>query len=190
MRLLQGWGALILGVLFLFNLFNVLEVFSLAIGVTAMVLATLTFFNRLQERRFSINAILLGVFGVALMLNREEALQSVMQFLALLLMGIGTSNLIQARRRRVVSENIRFLSGGGTVVAGLLLFVFPGLPLALLRLVFSIALIGYGLLRLNTRVVPFATQTWNETIRRTMNAGASSPSDVIDVDAEERPPKK
>jgi uncharacterized membrane protein HdeD (DUF308 family) len=113
-----------------------------------------------------------------------------MQFLALLLMGIGTSNLIQARRRRVVSENIRFLSGGGTVVAGLLLFVFPGLPLALLRLVFSIALIGYGLLRLNTRVVPFATQTWNETIRRTMNAGASSPSDVIDVDAEERPPKK
>jgi uncharacterized membrane protein HdeD (DUF308 family) len=190
MRLLQGWGALTLGVLFLFNLFNVVEVFSLAIGVSAMVLATLTFLNRLQERRFSINALLLGVFGVALVLNREEALQSVMQLLALLIVGIGTSNLIQARRRRVVSENTRFLMGAGTVVLGVLLFVFPGLPLTLLRLGFSIALIGYGLLRLNTQVVPFATNTWNETIRRTMNAGASSPSDVIDVDAEERPPKK
>ena len=190
MRVVQGWGAVILGVLFLLNLFNVVEVFSLAIGVTAMVLATLTFFNRLQERRFSINAILFGVFGVALVLNREEALQSVIQLLALLLVGIGTSNLIQARRRRVVSENIRFLSGGGTVVAGLLLFVFPGFPLTLLRLVFSFALIGYGLLRLNSRVVPFATQSWNETIRRSMTNDGSSPSDIIDVEADERPSNK
>jgi uncharacterized membrane protein HdeD (DUF308 family) len=190
MRLLQGWGALILGVLFLFNWFNVIDVFSLALGVTAMVMATLTFFNRLQEKRFSMNAILLAVFGVALVLNRAEALQSVMQLLAALLLGIGTSNLIQARRRRVASEQTRFLMGGATVVVGLVLLVFPGFPLILLRTVFSVALIGYGLLRLNTQVVPFATNTWNETIRRSMNDRAAPRSDVIDVDAKERPPKK
>jgi hypothetical protein len=80
--------------------------------------------------------------------------------------------------------------GGATVVVGLVLLVFPGFPLILLRTVFSVALIGYGLLRLNTQVVPFATNTWNETIRRSMNDRAAPRSDVIDVDAKERPPKK
>lgn len=190
MRKLQGFGALILGVLLLFNVFNIVNVFGLAIGMTAMVAATLTFFTRLKERRFSINSILVGAFGIAVVLNREAALQSSMRMLAVLVIIIGASNMIQYRRRRVTIENFRFIGGAVTVIVGLTLLVFPGLPFTLLRIILSLLLIGFGFLRLNAKVVPFSSFTWNETVLRSMGQQISDRPDVIDVEAEETTTKK
>lgn len=190
MRNIQGWGAVIVGVLLLFNVFNIVNVFGLAIGMAAMVAATLHFFTRLKERRFSINSVLVGAFGVALVLNREAALQSSMRMLAVLAIIIGASNMIQYRRRRIVEEQVRFGGGTATVIVGITLLIVPGLPFTLLRIVGSLLFIGYGLLRLNAKTVPFTSFTWNETVRKSMGNRVSDRPDVIDVDAEDVTPKK
>jgi uncharacterized membrane protein HdeD (DUF308 family) len=190
MRKLQGFGALIVGVLLLFNAFDIVNVFGLAIGMTAMIAATLNFFTQLKDRRFSINSILVGAFGVALVLNRETALQSLMQLIAFLVIGIGLSNMIQYRRRRVTEENIRFIGGAVTIIVGLILLVFPGFPFTLLRIILALLLIGFGFFRLNAKVVSFNSYTWNETVFRSMGKQVSDRPDVIDVEAEETTTKK
>lgn len=190
MRYIQGWGAVIVGVLLLFNVFNIVNVFGLAIGMAAMVAATLSFFTQLKERRFSINSILVGVFGVALVLNREAALRGLTQLIAFLIIGIGVSNVIQHRRRRVNEENIRFIGGVATIVVGALLLVFPSFPITLLRVGLSLVLILFGFLRLNAQVIPVSSFTWNETVRRSMGNRVTDRPDVIDVDAEDVTPKK
>ena len=190
MRQVQGWGALIVGILLLFNVFDVVNVFVLAMGMAAMIAATLSFFTRLKDGRFSINSILVGMFGIALVLNREVALQSLMQLISILVIVIGASNMLQYRRRRTELEHMRFVGGGATIIIGITLLLFPGLPFTLLRVVLSLLLIGFGILRLNARVIPMSTFTWNETVRRSMGNRISNPDDVIDVEAEDTTPKK
>lgn len=190
MRKFQGWAALIIGVLLLFNVFDVASVFGLAIGMAAMVAATLTFFTRLKGRRFSINSVLVGAFGIALVLNREAALQSSMRMLAVLAIIIGASNMMQYRRRRIVEEHVRFGGGAATVIVGITLLIFPGLPFTLLRIVVAFLAIGYGFLRLNAKAVPFTSFTWNQTVQRSMGNQFIKQDDIIDVEAEETTTKK
>lgn len=190
MKQLVGWGAILLGVLIILNVLNVMSVISLALGVAALVAATLSFVTRLQAGRFSINSVLVALLGVALMFNREATLLTLTQVLAVILGAIGLSNLWQYRRRRFPREQARFV--GGVVVlstAGLLL-LFPGLPLALLRIGLGIGLIGYGAFRLAAKTVVFQQFTWNETIRRSMEEGTKQNPDIIDVEVDDDSDKK
>lgn len=190
MKQLVGWGAILLGVLIILNVLNVMSVISLALGVAALVAATLSFVTRLQAGRFSINSVLVALLGVALMFNLEATLLTLTQVLAVILGAIGLSNLWQYRRRRFPREQARFV--GGVVVlstAGLLL-LFPGLPLALLRIGLGIGLIGYGAFRLAAKTVVFQQFTWNETIRRSMEEGTKQNPDIIDVEVDDDSDKK
>ena len=190
MKQLVGWGAILLGVLIILNVLNVMSVISMALGVAALVAATLSFVTRLQAGRFSINSVLVALLGVALMFNREATLLTLTQVLAVILGAIGLSNLWQYRRRRFPREQARFV--GGVVVlstAGLLL-LFPGLPLALLRIGLGIGLIGYGAFRLAAKTVVFQQFTWNETIRRSMEEGTKQNPDIIDVEVDDDSDKK
>jgi uncharacterized membrane protein HdeD (DUF308 family) len=190
MRTIQGWGALILGVLILLNVFNIVNVLAFALAMAAIVAAAFGLITSIQQRRLSVNSLLLGLFGVAVILNQETALQSISQLLGILVISIGVSTMIQHRRRRIPAEQMRFAVGGATLIAGVTMLMFPGLPFVLLRVVVSMGLIGYGLFRLNANVIPITSVTWNETIRRSMNPTLHQRDDVIDVDAEEVPPKK
>lgn len=190
MRIIQGWGALILGVLILLNVVNIVNVFAVALAMAAIVAATFGVVTSLQQRRLSVNSILLGLFGLAVILNQETALQSISQLLGILVVSIGVSTMIQHRRRRIPAEQLRFGAGGATLITGIVILLFPGLPFTLLRIVLSIGLIGYGLFRLNATVIPITKFTWNETVRRTMNSSAHHHDDVIDVDAEDTTLKK
>jgi uncharacterized membrane protein HdeD (DUF308 family) len=185
MRRIQGFGAIVLGGLLLFNVANIVSLFSLALGVALLVGATLTFLVRLQERQLSFNSILVALMGVALVLNRDAALQGVAQLIALFMVLIGTANLWQFRRRRVPQESLRFNGGILLVVLGGVLFLFPGLPFAILRVVLALGLIFFGITRLHPRGVMVQSFTWNEWIRR-QNQGDPHPApDVIDVEVED-----
>lgn len=185
MKLLVGWGAILLGVLIILNVLNVMSVISLALGVAALVAATLSFITRLQAGRFSINSVLVALLGVALILNREATLQTLTQVLAVIIGAIGLSNLWQYRRRRFPREQARFLGGVVVLATAGLLLLFPGLPLALLRVVIGLGLIAVGAFRLAAKTVVFQQFTWNETIRRYMEEDSNQHPDIIDVEVDD-----
>lgn len=190
MKQLLGWGSILLGVFIVFNVLNVMSVISLALGVAALVAATLSFITRLQAGRFSLNSLLVAVLGVALILNREATLQTLSQFLAVIIGAIGVSNIWQHRRRRLPREQARYNGGIVILLAAILLLVFPGLPLALIRIVVGLGLIAYGAFRLTAKTVVFQSFTWNEMIRRSMQEDARQTPDIIDVEVDDDSDKK
>jgi uncharacterized membrane protein HdeD (DUF308 family) len=190
MKKLQGWAAIILGGLVLFNLFNIMSVISLALGVAAIVAATVSFVTRLRAGRFSINSLLVASLGLALVLNQEATLQSLVQVLALIIAAIGVSNLWQYRRRLFPREQARFAIGALAVTGAVVLLLFPGFPLTLIRILMGLGLLGYGALRLATKTVVLQQFTWNETIRKYMEDDQIQDPNIIDVEVEEDSSKK
>jgi uncharacterized membrane protein HdeD (DUF308 family) len=190
MKPLLGWGAILLGGLIILNVLNVMSVISLALGVAALVAATMSFVTRLQAGRFSINSVLVALLGLALILNREATLQTLTQVLAVIMGAIGLSNLWQYRRRRFPREQARFLGGVGVLSFAGLLLLFPGLPLTLLRIVIGLGLMMYGAFRLAAKTVVFQQFTWNETIRRYMEEDTKQHPDIIDVEVDDESNKK
>ncbi len=190
MKKLQGWAAIILGGLVLFNIFNIMSVISLALGVAAIVAATVSFVTRLRAGRFSINSLLVASLGLALVLNQEATLQSLVQVLALIIAAIGVSNLWQYRRRLFPREQARFAIGALAVTGAVVLLLFPGFPLTLIRILMGLGLLGYGALRLATKTVVLQQFTWNETIRKYMEDDQIQDPNIIDVEVEEDSSKK
>jgi len=190
MKKLLGWAAIILGGLVLFNIFNIMSVISLALGVAAIVAATVSFVTRLRAGRFSINSLLVASLGLALVLNQEATLQSLVQVLALIIAAIGVSNLWQYRRRLFPREQARFAIGALAVTGAVVLLLFPGFPLTLIRILMGLGLLGYGALRLATKTVVLQQFTWNETIRKYMEDDQIQDPNIIDVEVEEDSSKK
>ena len=190
MKKLIAWASIILGGLVLINIFNIMSVISLGLGIAAIVAATMSFVTAIKAGRFSINSLLVAALGVALVLNQEATLQSLVQVLALIIGAIGVSNMWQYRRRLFPREQARFAIGITVLVGAVMLLVFPGLPLALIRILIGLGLIGYGVLQLATKTVIFQQFTWNETIRKYMENEQVQDPNIIDVEVEDDSDKK
>jgi hypothetical protein len=190
MKKLIGWASIILGILVLLNILNIMSVISLGLGIAAIVGATISFLTALKAGRFSMNSILVAALGVALVLNQEATLQSLVQIAALIIGGIGALNVWQFRRRLFPREQARFAMGVAIMVGAGFLLLFPGLPLAIIRVLIGIGLIGYGVVQLSTKTVIFQQFTWNETIRKYMETEQAQDPNIIDVEVEDDSDKK
>jgi len=190
MKKLIAWASIILGGLVLLNIFNIMSVISLGLGIAAIVAATMSFVMAIKAGRFSMNSILVAALGVALVLNQEATLQSLVQIAALIIGGIGALNVWQFRRRLFPREQARFAMGVVIMVGAGFLLLFPGLPFAIVRVLIGIGLIGYGVLQLATKTVIFQQFTWNETIRKYMENEQVQDPNIIDVEVEDDSDKK
>ena len=190
MKKLLGWASIILGILVLLNILNIMSVISLGLGIAAIVGATVSFVTALKAGRFSMNSVLVAALGVALVLNQEATLQSLVQIAALIIGGIGALNVWQFRRRLFPREQARFAMGVAIMVGAGFLLLFPGLPLAIIRVLIGIGLIGYGVLQLSTKTVVFQQFTWNETVRKYMENEQAQDPNIIDVEVEDDSDKK
>jgi hypothetical protein len=190
MKKLIGWASIILGILVLLNILNIMSVISLGLGIAAIVGATISFMTALKAGRFSMNSVLVAALGVALVLNQEATLQSLVQIAALIIGGIGALNVWQFRRRLFPREQARFAMGVAIMVGAGFLLLFPGLPLAIIRVLIGIGLIGYGVVQLSTKTVIFQQFTWNETIRKYMETEQAQDPNIIDVEVEDDSDKK
>jgi len=190
MKKLIGWASIILGIVVLLNILNIMSVISLGLGIAAIVGATISFMTALKAGRFSMNSVLVAALGVALVLNQEATLQSLVQIAALIIGGIGALNVWQFRRRLFPREQARFAMGVAIMVGAGFLLLFPGLPLAIIRVLIGIGLIGYGVVQLSTKTVIFQQFTWNETIRKYMETEQAQDPNIIDVEVEDDSDKK
>jgi hypothetical protein len=190
MKKLIAWTSIILGGLVLFNILNVMSVISLGLGIAAIVTATMSFVTALKAGRFSMNSVLVAALGVALVLNQEATLQSLVQIAALIIGGIGALNVWQYRRRLFPREQARFAMGIAILVGAGFLLLFPGLPFTIIRILIGLGLIGYGVLQLSAKTVVFQQFTWNETIRKYMDTEQAQDPNIIDVEVEEDSAKK
>jgi len=190
MKKLFGWASIILGGLILFNILNIMSVISLGLGIAVIVAATMSFVTAIKAGRVSINSLLVAALGVALVLNQEATLQSLVQVLALIVGAIGVSNIWQYRRRLFPREQLRFAMGISILMVAVVLLVFPGLPLALIRILIGLGLMAYGALQLASKNIILQRFTWNETIRKYMENDQVQDPNIIDVEVEEESDKK
>ena len=190
MKKLIGWVSIIVGGLVLFNILNIMSVISLGLGIAAIVMATMSFVTALRAGRFSMNSLLVAALGLALVLNQEATLQSLVQIAALIIGGIGALNIWQYRRRLFPREQARFAMGVVILVGAGFLLLFPGLPFVIIRILIGMGLIGYGVLQLSAKSIVFQQFTWNETIRKYMENEPVHDPNVIDVEVDDDSSKK
>lgn len=119
------------------------------------------------------------------MIATDATLTWVSMAIAIIIIGLGLSNIIGFRRRRYPREELRFNGGLVMVIVGLIWFVLPELPFLLLRTIVGLLLVLIGIIQLSIRQTIFQRSTWNATIKQYMNA-RSDDSDIIDVEVEDK----
>lgn len=181
----SGWILIVAGFVVLINPFDTLNVIPFLIGLSITVSAAGVFFRSIKSGRFSLNSLLVILIGGALMLATDATLTWASMAIAIIIMGLGLSNIIGFRRRRYPREELRFNGGIVTLIIGIIWFVLPDLPFLLLRTIVGLVLILIGIIQLSIKQTIFQRSTWNATIKQYMNAGNNDP-DIIDVDVDDK----
>lgn len=181
----SGWILIVAGFVVLINPFDTLNVIPFLIGLSITVSAAGVFFRSIKSGRFSLNSLLVILIGGALMLATDTTLTWASMAIAIIIMGLGLSNIIGFRRRRYPREELRFNGGIVTLIIGIIWFVLPDLPFLLLRTIVGLVLILIGIIQLSIKQTIFQRSTWNATIKQYMNAGNNDP-DIIDVDVDDK----
>lgn len=179
----SGWILIIVGFIVLINPFDTLNLIPFLIGLSISMSAAGALYRSLQAGRFSFNSILVLLIGGALMLATDATLTWASMAVAIIIMGLGLSNMIGFRKRRYPREELRFNAGIIMLVIGLIWFVLPDLPFLLLRTIVGLLLILGGILQLSIKQTIFQRSTWNATIKQYMNSKPDDPN-IIDVDVD------
>jgi len=184
MNKLSGWILIVVGFIILINPLDTLNLIPFLIGLSIAISAAGIFYRAMKSGRFSLNSLLVLLIGGALMLATDATLTWASMAIAIIIMGLGLSNIIGFRRRRYPREELRFNGGIVTLIIGIIWFLLPDLPFLLLRTVVGLVLILTGILQLSTKQTIFQRSTWNATIKQYMNARSDDPN-IIDVDVDE-----
>ena len=181
----SGWILIVIGFIVLINPFDTLNVIPFLIGLSITLSAAGVFYRTIKLGRFSLNSLLVILIGGALMIATDATLTWVSMAIAIIIIGLGLSNIIGFRRRRYPREELRFNGGFVMVIVGIIWFVLPELPFLLLRTIVGLLLVLIGIIQLSIRQTIFQRSTWNATIKQYMNA-RSDDSDIIDVEVEDK----
>ena len=185
MNKLSGWFLIVVGFIVLINPFNSLNIIPFLIGFGISASAAGTFYRAIRGGRFSFNSLLVVLIGIALMLATDATLTWASMATAIIIIGLGVSNIIGFRRRRYPREELRFNGGLLMVVVGFIWFLLPDLPFLLFRTVIGLLLILVGILQLSTRQTIFQRSTWNATIKQYMSTNPKDDPNIIDVDVDD-----
>src|SRR6056300_1611762 len=107
----SGWILIVIGFIVLINPFDTLNVIPFLIGLSITLSAAGVFYRTIKSGRFSLNSLLVILIGGALMIATDATLTWVSMAIAIIIIGLGLSNIIGFRRRRYPREELRFNGG-------------------------------------------------------------------------------